>query len=110
QCIPRHATIAQIDLRGEQLGRQTKLDYGFVGYTKATLQSLLPKLKQNAEDKHLKLSVEHYRKARKGLYELATEGREQKGSHPQFVARPISKLASDDAVFTCDVGTPTIWA
>ena len=42
--------------------------------------------------------------------ELATEGREQKGSHPQFVARTISELASDDAVFTCDVGTPTIWA
>src|SRR5206468_317450 len=110
QCIPRHATIVQIDLRGEQLGRRTKLDYGFVGDTKATLQALLPKLKQNAEDKHLKQSVERYRKARKGLDELATEGREQKGSHPQFVARAISELASDDAIFTCDVGTPTIWA
>src|SRR5256714_2682654 len=110
QFFPRHATIVQIDLRGEQLGRRTKLDYGFVGDTKATLQALLPKLKQNAEDKHLKQSVEHYRKARKGLDELATEGREQKGSHPQFVARAISELASDDAVFTCDVGTPTIWA
>src|SRR6266446_6427578 len=110
QFFPKHATIVQIDLRGEQLGRRTKLDYGFVGDTKATLQALLPKLKQNAEDKHLKQSVEHYRKARKGLDELATEGREQKGSHPQFVARAISELASDDAVFTCDVGTPTIWA
>src|SRR5436309_53686 len=110
QFFPRHATIVQIDLRGEQLGRRTKLDYGFVGDTKATLQALLPKLKQNAEDKHLKQSVEHYRKARKGLDELATEGREQKGSHPQFVARAISELASDDAIFTCDVGTPTIWA
>src|SRR5207245_10191781 len=68
------------------------------------------KLKQNAKDKHLKQSVEHYRKARKGLDELATEGRETKGSHPQFVARTISELASEDTVFTCDVGTPTIWA
>src|SRR5690349_13221355 len=110
QFFPRHATTIQIDLRGEQLGRRTKLDYGFVGDTKATLQALLPKLKQNPEDKHLKQSVEHYRKARKGLDELATEGREQKGSHPQFVARAISELASDDAIFTCDVGTPTIWA
>src|SRR6201981_122947 len=110
QFFPKHATIVQIDLRGEQLGRRTKLDYGFVGATKSTLRALLPKLKQNAEDKHLKQSVEHYRKARKGLDELATEGREEKGSHPQFVARVISELASDDAVFTCDVGTPTIWA
>src|SRR6476469_5992078 len=108
--FPKHATIAQIDLRGEQLGRRTKLDYGFVGDVKSTLRALLPKLKQNANDVHLKQSVEHYRKARKGLDELATEGREQKGSHPQFVARAISELASDDAIFTCDVGTPTLWA
>src|SRR6266481_4406365 len=110
QFFPKHATIVQIDLRGEQLGRRTKLDYGFVGDTKSTLRALLPKLKQNTKDKHLKQSVEHYRKARKGLDELATEGSEKKGSHPQFVARVISELASDDAVFTCDVGTPTIWA
>src|SRR5689334_5315395 len=108
--FPKDATIVQIDLRGEQLGRRTKLDYGFVGDTKSTLRALLPKLKQKAEDKHLKQSVEHYRKALKDLDELATEGREKKGSHPQFVARAISELASDDAVFTCDVGTPTIWA
>jgi pyruvate dehydrogenase (quinone) len=81
-----------------------------VGDTKVTLQALLPKLKQNADDKHLKLSLEHYREARKALDELATEGSERKGSHPQFVARKINELAHDDAIFTCDVGTPTIWA
>src|SRR6266513_738869 len=110
QFFPKHATIIQIDLRGEQLGRRTKLDYGLVGDTRATLQALLPKLKQNSDDKHLRKSVEHYHKAGKALDDLATEGREQKGSHPQFVARAISELSSDDAVFTCDVGTPTIWA
>ncbi|MDX6559487.1 MAG: hypothetical protein QOF72_2536 [Blastocatellia bacterium] len=110
QFFPKHATVIQIDIRGEQLGRRTKLDCGLVGDTRATLQALLPKLKQNADDKHLKTSLEHYRKARKGLDELATEGSERKGSHPQFVARQISELANDDAIFTCDVGTPTIWA
>jgi len=110
QFFPKHATVIQIDIRGEQLGRRTKLDYGLVGDTKVTLQALLPNLKQNADNKHLKISLEHYRKARKGLDELATEGSERKGSHPQLVAREISELADDDAVFTCDVGTPTIWA
>ncbi len=110
QFFPKHATVIQIDIRGEQLGRRTKLDYGLVGDTKVTLQALLPKLKQNADDAHLKTSLEHYRKARKGLDELATEGSERKGSHPQFVARAMSELARDDAIFTCNVGTPTIWA
>ena len=110
QFFPKHATVIQIDIRGEQLGRRTKLDYGLVGDTKVTLRALLSKLKQNGDDAHLKTSLEHYRKARKGLDELATEGSERKGSHPQFVARTMSELAHEDAIFTCDVGTPTIWA
>jgi pyruvate dehydrogenase (quinone) len=47
QFYPKQATVIQIDIRGEQLGRQTKLDYGFVGDTKSTLRALLPKLDQN---------------------------------------------------------------
>jgi pyruvate dehydrogenase (quinone) len=108
--FPKHATVLQIDIRGEQLGRRTKLDLGLVGDTKATLQALVPKLKQNSDDKHLRRSLEHYRKARKALDELATAGVDRRGSHPQFVARQINELASEDAIFTCDVGTPTIWA
>src|SRR5438477_8673880 len=50
QFFPKHATVVQIDLRGEQLGRRTKLDYGFVGDTKSTLRLLLPKIVQNRED------------------------------------------------------------
>jgi pyruvate dehydrogenase (quinone) len=110
QFFPKQATIIQIDLRGEQLGRRTKLDYGFVGDAKSTLLALLPKLDQNRNKKHLNASVEHYRKARKGLDELAIAGMEQKGSHPQYVARELDALASEDAIFSCDVGTPTVWA
>jgi len=108
--FPKHATVVQIDIRGEQLGRRTKLDLGLVGDTKATLQALVPNLKQNSDDKHLRRSLDHYRKARKTLDELATEGVDRRGSHPQFVARQINELASENAIFTCDVGTPTIWA
>ena len=110
QFFPKDATIVQIDLRGEQLGRRTKVDYGFVGDTKATLQALLPKLEQNRNDDHLKVSVEHYQKARKGLDELATGEGNRKPIHPQYVVRVLDELAAKDAIFTCDVGTPTIWA
>src|SRR5438132_596015 len=110
QFFPQHATVVQIDLRGEQLGRRTKLDYGFVGDTKATLQALLPKLEQNRNDDHLKASVEHYQNARKGLDELAAGEGNRKPIHPQYVVRVLDELAAKDAIFTCDVGTPTIWA
>jgi pyruvate dehydrogenase (quinone) len=108
--FPKEATIVQIDIRGDQLGRRTKVDYGFVGDTKTTLRALLPKLSQNDNDKHLKASLEHYKKARKGLDELATDGSGKKPIHPQYVARVLDELAAKDAIFSCDVGTPTIWA
>jgi pyruvate dehydrogenase (quinone) len=108
--FPKDAMIVQVDIRGEQLGRRTRVDYGFVGDTKATLRALLPKLSQNGNDKHLKASLEHYKKARKSLDELATEGSGKKPIHPQYVVRVLDELAAKDAIFSCDVGTPTIWA
>jgi pyruvate dehydrogenase (quinone) len=110
QFFPKNATIVQIDLRGEQLGRRTKVDFGFVGDTKTTLRGLLPKLEQNQDDHHLKESLEHYRKTRNGLDELATGDSGKKPIHPQYVARVLDQLAAEDAIFACDVGTPTIWA
>lgn len=110
QFFPKDATIVQIDLRGEQLGRRTKVDFGFVGDTKTTLRALLPKLEQNQDQRHLQESVEHYRKARHSLNEQATGDSGKKPIHPQYVARVLDQVAAKDAIFTCDVGTPTIWA
>jgi len=110
QFFPEDATVVQIDVRGEQLGRRTKLDLGLVGDTKTTLRALLPRLEQRELDEHLKASLEHYGTARKGLDELATDGQGQQPIHPQYVVRTLDELAATDAVFSCDVGTPTIWA
>jgi pyruvate dehydrogenase (quinone) len=109
QFFPKSATIVQIDVRGEQLGRRAKLDHGFVGDAKTTLSALIPKLQQNNHEEHLKSSREHYRNARKGLEDL-TINPKQSPIHPQYVTRVLDELAAQDAVFTCDVGTPTIWA
>jgi pyruvate dehydrogenase (quinone) len=110
QFYPQNAKIVQIDIRGEQLGRRTKVDFGFIGDTKATLQALLPKLEQSNDDKHLKASLEHYGAARKGLDDLASGRSAKKPIHPQHVVRVLDELAAEDAIFACDVGTPTIWA
>jgi pyruvate dehydrogenase (quinone) len=109
QFYPKDATVVQIDLRGEQIGRRTKVDYAYVGDAKSTISALLPKLDQNEFDQHLNSSLEHYRKARKGLDELATGDPGKKPIHPQYVARVLDELAAKDAIFSCDVGTPTIW-
>ncbi len=110
QFYPEHAKVVQIDLDPARLGRRTPLTLGLVGDIKPTLEALLPLLESKTEHSHLDRSVEHYRTARKGLDELATEGRGKAPIHPQYLARLVSELAADDAVFTCDVGTPTVWA
>jgi pyruvate dehydrogenase (quinone) len=110
QFYPEKATIIQVDVRGEQIGRRTKVDLGLVGDVKATLAALSPRLRTKEDDAHLSASLKHYRRARKGLDELAAGERGRKPIHPQYVARIVDELAAEDAIFTCDVGTPTIWA
>jgi pyruvate dehydrogenase (quinone) len=110
QFFPDDAKICQIDLRAENLGRRCRLDLGLVGDVGATLNALLPRLKVATDDNHLKNSLARYSKAREGLNDLAIGKPGSKPIHPQYVARVVSDAASEDAVFTCDVGTPTIWA
>jgi len=110
QFYPKNATIVQVDLRGEQLGRRAKVDLGLVGDVKNTLAALIPRLPAKDDDTHLRGSLEHYRRARKGLDDLATAEPAGKPIHPQYAAKIVNELAADDAVFSCDVGTPTIWA
>ena len=102
--------VAQVDQRGEVIGRRTPVDIGVVGDVRATIDALLPRLEEKRDGRHLDYAREHYRKARKGLDELAVGRRGKPPIHPQQVAKAISDAASDDAVFTCDVGLPTVWA
>jgi pyruvate dehydrogenase (quinone) len=110
QFYPEGARTIQVDLRGEQLGRRTRLDLGIVGDVKTTLEALLPRLMRKTDRTHLDASLAHYHRARKGLDDLATGAPGDKTVHPQFVAKTLDAMAADDAVFTCDVGTPTVWA
>jgi pyruvate dehydrogenase (quinone) len=110
QFYPQDATVIQIDIRGEQIGRRTKIDLGLVGDVKSTLTALGPKLRKKTDETHLSASLKHYAEARKGLDDLATGESGEKLIHPQYVARVLDELAAEDAVFSCDVGTPTIWA
>src|SRR5260221_9010856 len=102
--------IAQVDQRGEVIGRRAAVDVGVVGDVRATIEALLPRLKEKRDSSHLDQAREHYRKARKDLDELAVVRAGKPPIHPQQIAKAISDHASDDAVFTCDVGLPTVWA
>ena len=103
-------SIAQIDIRAENIGRRTAVDLGIVGDVRATLTALLPLLKQKRDDAHLVQAQQHYAKSRKALDDLAKGTPGKRLIHPQQIAKAISDHAAADAIFTCDVGLPTVWA
>jgi pyruvate dehydrogenase (quinone) len=109
QFYPKAARIAQIDVRAEAIGRRVPVDLGLVGQLGPTLRALLPRLTAKTDRRFLDGALKHYAEARRGLDELAS-GRKGGPLHPQQIARVASALASDDAIFTCDVGLPTVWA
>ena len=110
QFLPQGIRIAQVDIRPEQLGRRCKLDLGVVGDVRETLKALLPRLTPKTDRSHLEHSLERYQHSRKGLDELAVGTPGRRPIHPQYLTRLISDRAAEDAAFTFDVGTPTIWA
>jgi pyruvate dehydrogenase (quinone) len=109
QFYPEMAQVAQVDLRPEALGNRCALHLGLIGSVTDTLDALLPRVHSKADASHLEEALVDYRKARRHLDSLAASEADSELIHPQFVTRVVSELASEDAVFTCDVGSPIAW-
>ncbi|WP_278382221.1 ubiquinone-dependent pyruvate dehydrogenase [Pseudoalteromonas distincta] len=107
---PENTTILQIDNQAASLGRHVQIDCGVLGDTKNSVATLLDYIKGERSSSHLQKSVKHYKESRKDLDELASGKTSQNLIHPQYLTRLLNEQAADDAVFTCDVGTPTVWA
>ncbi|MGV0853726.1 ubiquinone-dependent pyruvate dehydrogenase [Mycolicibacterium phlei] len=110
QFYPDSAKVIQVDIRGRHIGRRTPVDVGLVGTVADTLEALQPMLRPKFDRQHLDRSLRHYRKTRQRLDELAVNDRDRTPIRPEYVAGLINRLAGDDAVFTCDVGSPVVWA
>lgn len=106
---PTNANIIQIDINPGSIGAHCPVNMALVGDIHTTLTALLPQLEPKRDRAFLDKALEHYRNARKDLDGLATANDDQP-IHPQYLAQQLSRYASDDAIFTCDVGTPTVWA
>ncbi len=110
QFYPGSAKIIQVDQRGDQIGRRTPVDLGLIGNVKDTLEVLTPLIESKPDRSYLDLCLSHYKNARKSLDDLAVGEPGRTPIHPQYVAKVLDELAAEDAVFTCDVGTPTVWS
>ncbi|MEJ5086076.1 MULTISPECIES: ubiquinone-dependent pyruvate dehydrogenase [Brucella] len=107
---PDKAKIVQIDNDPSQLGRRAPLTLGVTGDVSETVAALLPKLKSGRSTKFLDAAKTHYTKAREALDDLAEPSKPGQPIHPQYLTRLVNEIADEDAIFTADVGTPTVWA
>jgi pyruvate dehydrogenase (quinone) len=110
QFYPKDAKVIQVDLRREQIGRRVKADVGVVADVKSFLMKIGPMVKAKTDDSHLRRATMHYAKVRDSLDRQAQGEPGRKPIRPQYLAKLLDKHASEDAIITCDVGTPTLWA
>ena len=108
QFYPDKATIIQIDADPTHLGRRHPVAIGAVGDIKATLQALLPRLRQHESGSFL---ARHLERRRKDLAaaEAETVSGPDAAISGTYLTKIINQHAAEDALFTADDGTPTVW-
>lgn len=102
--------VAQIDIKAENMGRRTKVQYPVVGDVKSVIENILPHIEEKTDRSFLdKMLKEHAR-----LLENVVDnyGKKDKATpiHPEYAANLIDELADDDALFTVDTGMCNVWA
>ncbi|HTJ13851.1 MAG TPA: ubiquinone-dependent pyruvate dehydrogenase [Dinghuibacter sp.] len=106
---PEKATVIQVDRRPERLGRRCRVDLGLVGNVKDTISALLPLVAARTDRSFLDACLGRFASSTEKLLSRAglSDG---SGIHPEYLTHIVSSLAAPDAIFTCDVGEPTVWA
>lgn len=107
---PQHGNVIQVDRDPAALGRRTPLALAVVSEVETFADALLQNIESGRNRDFLERAREHYVHARRGLDELAQARKPGERLHPQYVATVLDRVASDDAIFSVDVGTPVIWA
>lgn len=108
--LPEKNTIVQIDTKPERIGRRAKVDYGYHGTIKDTLQAVLPKINKNDDDSYLKKMLKEHKDIREDYESYVHSKSENDKIHPEYVAAVIDDIADDDAIFTVDTGMSAVWA
>jgi len=108
QFYPNKAKIIQIDIDPTHLGRRRPVAIGAVGNIKATLDALLPRLKQHEDGAFLAAYVQRHQTQRDADKAESLSGPDAAISGT-YLTKLINKYAAEDAIFACDDGTPAVW-
>ena len=108
--LPEKNILIQIDLQAERIGRRGKVDYGYCGDIKNTIDALLPMIDQKSDVVFLEEMQALHQKTEKIYHSYVLDKGTEDKIHPEYVASVINDLADDDAIFTVDTGMSAVWA
>ena len=111
QFLPTDAKIAQVDIRPENLGRRVQARARAGRRRRRHARGAAAPAGGRRPTGGISTTASPATRRRgTGSTSWPRARRASKPIHPQYLARLVSEAASDDAIFTFDVGTPTIWA
>ncbi len=99
----------QIDKNPKHIGRRTSVDLGLVGDIKTTVTALLKRVHEKTDRRFLEKHIAKTNSFHDLLQHYVDKGPGIKPIRPEFLAKTLSDLASDDAMFFADTGTAVIW-
>ena len=105
----KKVTKIQIDRNPKHIGRRTSVDLGLVGDIKTTLSALLKLVNEKTDERFLAKHIEETNSFHNLLQHYVEKGPGIKPIRPEFLAKTLSDLAADDALFFADTGTAVIW-
>ena len=107
--LPQKAKVVQIDERAFAIGRRLPVTQAVVGSSRPAVAGLVARVQPKTDDGFLTASQKEWAAWKKMLDEKADPARSKDRIHPQALARTVSDLAADDAVFCVDTGEVTLW-
>jgi pyruvate dehydrogenase (quinone)/pyruvate oxidase len=107
--LPQKAQVIQIDERASAIGRRLPVAQAIVGSSRPSVEALLARVKPRSDDGFLRSARQDWVSWIAMLEKKADLGRSADRIHPQALARAVSDLAADDALFCVDTGEVTLW-
>jgi pyruvate dehydrogenase (quinone) len=107
--LPQKAKVLQIDERANAIGRRLPVAQAIVGSSRPSVSGLLARVKRKTDDRFLRSAQKDWTSWASMLERKADPARSKDRIHPQALARCVSDLAADDAVFCVDTGEVTLW-
>lgn len=108
--LPQKAQVVQIDERAFAIGRRLPVAQAVVGSARPAVAGLVARVRARDDRRFLGEMQTTWTAWQKMLAEKADPARSADRVHPQALARTVSDLAADDAVFCVDTGQVTLWS